>query len=104
MSKHLRAGDVDIAVGSHPICHEDKHREPVNHDLIGIMERSDGMSGEIVHIDIPGGADTTQTRSFWAALFGWQRKEVPGAHAEYFLASINTHPGEASSSGWQRPR
>jgi uncharacterized protein len=61
------------------------------------MERTEGMSGEIVHIEIPGSADTTQARAFWAALFGWQFMEVSGSPAEYFLARISKDQGAAVS-------
>ena len=56
------------------------------------------MSGEIVHIEIPGGADTAQARAFWSALFGWQFQEVPIPSAEYSLARINEDQGVAVSS------
>ena len=56
------------------------------------------MSGAIVHIEIPGGADTAQARAFWSALFGWQFEEVPVPSVEYSLARINNDQGVAVSS------
>jgi predicted enzyme related to lactoylglutathione lyase len=56
------------------------------------------MSGEIVHVEIPGGADTSLARAFWGALFGWQLEEVAVPSAEYFLARINKDQGAAVSS------
>ena len=56
------------------------------------------MSGEIVHIEIPGGADTTRARAFWSALFGWQFDEIPVPSAEYLLTSIGEDQGAALSN------
>ena len=56
------------------------------------------MSGEIVQLEIPGGADTSLARAFWGALFGWQFQEIPVPSAEYFLARINNDQGVALSS------
>ena len=56
------------------------------------------MSGEIVQIEIPGGADTSRARAFWSGLFGWQFDEIPVPSAEYLLARINAHQGVAVSS------
>lgn len=56
------------------------------------------MAGEIVHIEIPGGADPTLARAFWSALFEWQFEEIPVPTAEYFLARINEGQGAALSS------
>lgn len=51
--------------------------------------KEQGVSGEIVHIEIPGGADTSRARAFWGGLFGWQFDEVPVPSADYMLTRIN---------------
>lgn len=56
------------------------------------------MSGEIVQIEIPGGADTSQARAFWSSLFGWQFDEIPVPSAQYLLARINERQGAAVSN------
>jgi predicted enzyme related to lactoylglutathione lyase len=56
------------------------------------------LSGEIVHIEIPGGVDPSPARAFWSALFGWQFEEVPVPSAAYFLTRINEDQGAALSS------
>jgi uncharacterized protein len=56
------------------------------------------MATQIVHIEIPAGGDTTRSRAFWGALFGWEFREVPGAPAEYFDTRINDRQGVAVSS------
>ncbi len=56
------------------------------------------MSGEVVHIEIPGGAETSRSRAFWSALFGWQFNEIPIPSAEYQLAEINDEQGVAISN------
>lgn len=56
------------------------------------------MSGEIVHIEIPGGADTARAKAFWSALFGWEFQEIPVPSAEYLLARINEEQGVAVST------
>jgi uncharacterized protein len=56
------------------------------------------VSGEIVHIEIPGGADTRRARAFWSGLFNWQFDEVPVPSAEYLLTSINEDQGVALSN------
>jgi uncharacterized protein len=56
------------------------------------------VSGEIVHIEIPGGADTRRARAFWGALFGWQFDEVPVPAAEYLLTRIHEAQGAALSN------
>jgi predicted enzyme related to lactoylglutathione lyase len=56
------------------------------------------MAGEIVHIEIPGGADTTVARAFWSALFDWRFEEIPVPAAEYFLTRISDDQGAALSS------
>lgn len=56
------------------------------------------MTTQIVHIEIPGGSDTTQARAFWGTLFGWQFTQLPGSPAEYFHARINDNQGVAVSS------
>ncbi len=56
------------------------------------------MSGEVVHIEIPGGADTSRARAFWSALFGWQFDEIPVPSAQYLLASISKDQGAAISN------
>jgi uncharacterized protein len=56
------------------------------------------MSGEIVHIEIPGGAETRRARAFWSGLFDWQFEEIPVPSAEYLLTRINTQQGVAVSN------
>jgi predicted enzyme related to lactoylglutathione lyase len=56
------------------------------------------VSGEIVHIEIPGGAETSRARAFWSALFGWQFDEVRVPSAEYLLTRINEDQGAALST------
>jgi uncharacterized protein len=56
------------------------------------------MSGEIVHIEIPGGAETRRARAFWSGLFDWQFEEIPVPSAEYLLTRINTKQGVAVSN------
>ena len=48
-----------------------------------------------MHIEIPGGAETSRARAFWSALFGWQFDEVPVPSAEYLLTRINEDQGAA---------
>lgn len=56
------------------------------------------MSGAIVHVEIPGGADTRRARAFWSALFDWEFNEIPVPSAEYLLTRINEHQGVAVSN------
>jgi uncharacterized protein len=56
------------------------------------------VSGEIVHIEIPGGADTGRARAFWGALFAWEFDEIPVPSAEYLLTRINEGQGAALSN------
>jgi uncharacterized protein len=56
------------------------------------------MATQIVHIEIPAGADTLRAQAFWGALFDWQFTEVPGSPAEYFHTRINEEQGVAVSS------
>lgn len=56
------------------------------------------MSGEIVHIEIPGGIETSRSTAFWSALFGWQFTEIPVGSAEYRLGRINDRQGVALSN------
>ena len=56
------------------------------------------MATQIVHIEVPAGADTARSREFWGALFDWQFTEVPGSPAEYFHTRINEEQGVAVSS------
>ena len=51
-----------------------------------------------MHIEIPGGADTSPTRAFWSALFGWQFEEIPVPSAEYFLTREDGRPGGPAGS------
>lgn len=56
------------------------------------------MNGEIVHVEIPGGPDTSRARAFWSALFGWKFDEIPVPDAQYLLTSINKAQGAAISN------
>lgn len=56
------------------------------------------MATQIVHLEVPAGADTARSRAFWGALFDWQFTEVAGSPAEYFHTRINEEQGVAVSS------
>jgi predicted enzyme related to lactoylglutathione lyase len=56
------------------------------------------VNGEVVHLEIPGGAETGRARAFWSSLFGWEFSEVPVPSAEYLLASISPAQGVALSN------
>jgi predicted enzyme related to lactoylglutathione lyase len=56
------------------------------------------VATQIVHIEVPAGADTGRSREFWSALFDWQFNEVAGSPAEYFHTQINDEQGVAVSS------
>src|SRR6266567_5593593 len=82
---------MSFAVARGPYVYQRERRSSTS-------KRSEEMSGAIVHIEIPGGADTAQARAFWRALFGWQFEEVPIPSIEYSLARINDDQGVAVSS------
>lgn len=65
---------------------------------VGAIERSRHVAGEIVHIEIPGGADTRRACAFWSALFGWRFDTVSVPDAEYLLTRINDDQGAALSN------
>src|SRR5919204_3330337 len=56
-------------------------------------ERSAGMPGEIVHIEIPAD-DTEKGREFWGSLFGWEFEAYPGP-SEYHMTRISDQAGAA---------
>ena len=49
------------------------------------------MSGQIVHLEIPAD-DTSQSREFWDAMFGWQFQSYPGP-SEYHMTQIGDSGG-----------
>jgi predicted enzyme related to lactoylglutathione lyase len=51
------------------------------------------MAGQITHIEIPAD-DTTNGRTFWGSLFGWQFEGAPGPF-EYHMTRISEQTGGA---------
>ncbi|MGN6377397.1 MAG: VOC family protein [Gaiellales bacterium] len=49
------------------------------------------MPGQIVHLEIPAD-DTSQSREFWGAMFGWQFQSYPGP-SEYHMTQIGDAGG-----------
>ena len=56
------------------------------------------MATTIVHLEIPGGADTAPAQALRGGLFGWQFRELPGAPAGYFDTRITDSQGAAVSA------
>jgi predicted enzyme related to lactoylglutathione lyase len=55
--------------------------------------RGDGMSGQIVHVEIPAD-DTAKGLEFWGSLFGWEFQSFPGP-SEYHMTRITEDTGGA---------
>ena len=51
------------------------------------------MAGKAVHFEIPAG-DTSRSREFWSALFGWQWQTMEGPF-EYHMTRIDDTSGAA---------